>query len=272
MQTKEIEKYIFLLGGHDLEMQVIAQILADRNVIFKDNHLQWDNALLSQYEEDMQQYGNKEPFIIYGVELKEDVTPPTNYIRIDHHNNYATYPSALEQVASILNYTLNRYQSLVAANDKAYIPGMQKIGASSEEINLIRLEDRKAQGITKNDEILAQEVIKNGIEKIGGLYVIFTTINRFSPICDRLYPYEKLLIYTPDELIYYGKGVNSIKKILELYIPTSHIFWGGGLNGFIGVSSTLAVSNIRNRTYTNYEVYLIGYGYGKFKEKIHFME
>lgn len=93
MQTKEIEKYIFLLGGHDLEMQVIAQILADRNVIFKDNHLQWDNALLSQYEEDMQQYGNKEPFIIYGVELKEDVTPPTNYIRIDHSYNYATYPS-----------------------------------------------------------------------------------------------------------------------------------------------------------------------------------
>lgn len=41
---------------------------------------------------------------------------------------------------------------------------------------------------------------------------------------------------------------------------------------FIAVSSTLAVSNIRNRTYTNYEVYLIGYGYGKFKEKIHFME
>ena len=39
-----------------------------------------------------------------------------------------------------------------------------------------------------------------------------------------------------------------------------------------GVSSTLAVSNISNRTYTNYEVYLIGYGYGKFKEKIHFME
>ena len=41
---------------------------------------------------------------------------------------------------------------------------------------------------------------------------------------------------------------------------------------FSRVSSTLAVSNIRNRTYTNYEVYLIGYGYGKFKEKIHFME
>ena len=38
------------------------------------------------------------------------------------------------------------------------------------------------------------------------------------------------------------------------------------------VNSTLAVSNIRNRTYTDYEVYLIDYGYGNFKEKIHFME
>lgn len=44
------------------------------------------------------------------------------------------------------------------------------------------------------------------------------------------------------------------------------------MHAFLCVSSTLAVSNIRNRTYTNYEVYLIGYGYGKFKEKIHFME
>ena len=40
----------------------------------------------------------------------------------------------------------------------------------------------------------------------------------------------------------------------------------------ISVSSNLAVSNIRNRTYTNCEVYLIDYGYGDFKEKIHFME
>lgn len=46
----------------------------------------------------------------------------------------------------------------------------------------------------------------------------------------------------------------------------------GELRKELVVSSTLAVSNIRNRTYTNYEVYLIGYGYGKFKEKIHFME
>lgn len=43
-------------------------------------------------------------------------------------------------------------------------------------------------------------------------------------------------------------------------------------NSIWTVNSTLAVSNIRNRTYTDYEVYLIDYGYGNFKEKIHFME
>ena len=48
---------------------------------------------------------------------------------------------------------------------------------------------------------------------------------------------------------------------------------GYGNNPYmIYVNSTLAVSNIRNRTYTNCEVYLIDYGYGNFKEKIHFME
>ena len=56
-QAKEIKKHLFLLGGHDLEMQTIVQILTDRNVIFKDRYLQWDNALLSQYEEEIQQYG-----------------------------------------------------------------------------------------------------------------------------------------------------------------------------------------------------------------------
>lgn len=72
----------------------------------------------------------------------------------------------MEQVASILDHPLNRYQTLVAANDKAYIPGMLEIGASHEEINLIRQEDRKAQGVIEDDEKLAQEAITNGTEKL----------------------------------------------------------------------------------------------------------
>lgn len=55
------------------------------------------------------------------------------------------------------------------------------------------------------------------------------------------------------------------------YIKTTKI-WSMLPAKSYNVNSTLAVSNIRNRTYTNCEVYLIDYGYGNFKEKIHFME
>lgn len=96
---------------------------------------------------------------------------------------------------------------------------MLEIGASHEEINLIRQEDRKAQGVIEDDEKLAQEAITNGTEKIGSLYVVFTTANKFSPICDRLYPYEKLLIYTPNELIYYGKGIKFYPEDIKAIHP-----------------------------------------------------
>ena len=75
-QAKEIKNIFSFWEDMDLEMQTIVQILTDRNVIFKGPLFTMDNALLSQYEEEIQQYGNKEPFIIYGVELKEDITPP----------------------------------------------------------------------------------------------------------------------------------------------------------------------------------------------------
>lgn len=40
-----------------------------------------------------------------------------------------------------------------------------------------------------------------------------------------------------------AKGINSIQKILKRYTPISNIFWGGGINGFIGT--------VRNRLTTN---------------------
>lgn len=65
--------------------------------------------------------------------------------------------------------------------------------------------------------------------------------------------------------------IRSLILFATYYLLCSYLA-GAGNSVSLSVSSTLAVSNIRNRTYTNYEVYLIGYGYGKFKEKIHFME
>ena len=68
---------------------------------------------------------------------------------------------------------------------------------------------------------------------------------------------------TMNELIILG-GIVVVRTILSVFLNKEI--------KELDVNSTLAVSNIRNRTYTNCEVYLIDYGYGNFKEKIHFME
>lgn len=70
--------FIVLLGGQDLEMQEIARLLSQHQVIFFDKSLRWDNALLSAYSNILSNYVNT-PYHIYGIELKTDLTLPSNY-------------------------------------------------------------------------------------------------------------------------------------------------------------------------------------------------
>lgn len=226
-------RQLFLLGGYDLEMLTICKVLNERGLMVKDNALQWNNAYLSKYQDELEQYGNAPSWTIYGIELKEDIIVPSNYIRIDHHNDYSHKPSSLEQIMSILHIPLNRFQQLVATNDSAYIPGLQKIGATSYEIEKIRYEDRKAQGVTIEEEKQAEEAIKDK-ETYGDLIIVHAHSSRFSPICDRLYPYKRLLIYTDQELVYYGKDVDKLVTLYHVYIKEKRIFYGGGVNGFLG--------------------------------------
>lgn len=206
---------LFLLGGHDLEMNAIIQLLEEHHLIYKDRSLQWNNAYLSQYEQDLSLFKDNSSYKIYGIELQEDIVPPSNYVRIDHHNQYTKLPSALEQIAELLHHPLNRWQQLIAINDKAYIPGLQQAGASQEEILRIRFEDRKAQGVSINDELLAEKAIRENKEETENLIVVRAYSDRFSPICDRLYPFKQLLIYTDKELVYYGKGIPLLQKIFK---------------------------------------------------------
>lgn len=243
-------KSLFLLGGHDLEMNVITGLLEERHLIYKDRSLQWHNAYLGQYEEDIQAFKNNPLYKIYGIELQEDITPPDNYVRIDHHNMYAGSPCALEQVAELLHQPLNRYQRLVAANDKAYIPGLKAAGATPEEISQIRLEDRKAQGVTEEDELLAEKAIRENKKESADLIIIRAYSSHFSPICDRLYPYRHLVIYTDKELVYYGKGIALLKEKFNNDLSACRMFSGGGNNGYLGTKQG-AYSHIELQTIIN---------------------
>lgn len=224
-------KIFFLLGGKDLEMITIKNILIKNKVNFYDANLTWDNAFLSTYLDYIY-----EDNVYYGVELIEDCPLPKNYIRIDHHNNYSYKISSLEQIASLLNIQLDRWQKLVAINDAQYIDGMTAFGATVEEINLIRLKDRKAQGVSKFEEIEAINAIEKS-KMTNGVRLVYTTNNHFSPICDRLFPFHNLLIYNKEKLVYYGAHIN---KVIEEYTELIHdkkAYYGGKNNKFFGLAN-----------------------------------
>ena len=234
---------IFLLGGHDLEMLTIKEVLlangyVEGNTLF-DKNLSW-GAKLSDYKDVME---NNPEITIYGIELTEDIIPSSHYKAIDHHNEKSHLSSALEQVATLLNIELNDYQKLVAANDSGYIPAMQELGATKEQIQEIRLKDRAAQGVTQEDERLAEDAIQHKrIEN--GITVVKSRTSKFSPITDRLFgQQEELLIYTENELCYYG--VKRIPFLIDKYnnwVEKGLAYYGGN-NSFFGVKNNLRVTN-----------------------------
>ena len=230
-------KKLFLLGGHDLEMLTIRDLLEKReDCLVLDKELSWSNAYLSAYQEELEEYAGMQ---IYGVELQEDIEGPANYFRIDHHNDYAGLPSALEQVAGCVGISLSRKQQLIAANDKGYIPAMKALFATEEEIVEIRRADRIAQGVTESDEELAEKTIADNKEVVNDLTIVHALCSRFSPICDRLFPYNKLLIYTDSEWVYYGEGCGRVRELFAVESSLGNIFYGGGENGYVGIKQNV---------------------------------
>lgn len=84
MNRPEIQ---FLIGGSDLEMLTIRRILTANGFAegknMADLHLPW-GAKLSDYKDS---FNNKQTFV--GIELTQDIDPPTYYFDIDHHNKYS---------------------------------------------------------------------------------------------------------------------------------------------------------------------------------------
>lgn len=233
-----MSKRIFLLGGSDLEMTTIKNLLVNAGEQFETHDLRWDNAKLSSYEKTLEEYGNSPDYQIYGVELNEDIPHPDNYVRIDHHNDFANKPSSLEQVATLLGLEMDRHMQLVAANDARYIPGMIKLGASREEIDDIRRADRAAQGVSEgDDERLAEESLKSCKGDASNLYVVKSLTSKFSTICDRIYPYRRLLIYNDEVAEFYGEGVNDLTSLFKSELDAKKMYHGGGDSGYLGTVS-----------------------------------
>jgi len=227
---------LFLLGGYDLEMLEIKNLLLayqkqnSNSIEIADKELAW-GARLSNYQE----YLNKadQYQTIYGIELTEDIETPNNYVAIDHHNELANRPASIIQVSELLNIELDRWQQLVAANDSAYISGMLKIEATEKEIEAIRKADRQAQGVTEEDEAQAKIDVENGNWR-NDVFVIETKLKRFSPIADSIWKIDKKIIFNETDINYYGHNKTLLVDAFSNMIKQNKAYHGGGEKGYFG--------------------------------------
>lgn len=223
---------VFLLGGHDLEMETIRLLLEDRGEEYIDKDLSWKNAELSAYYNDMSDVGA----LYYGIELRGLPPSGVNYVLVDHHNDNSGKPASIAQVAAVLGVALTRFQQLVAANDAGYIDGMRQIGATDTEIAAVRQKDRQMQGVTAEEEAMAEEEVQR-VALRQGIKVLKTDLSHFSPLVDRLYPYGRLLLYNNHELTYYGHGADKLVTSMARLVEQGAAYYGGNGCAFFGIGA-----------------------------------
>jgi hypothetical protein len=241
---KHKDRWFFFLGGDDLEMVTIRELLVRHAPgQYHDRKLSW-GARASDYRTEI------EAALIRGdvpvlVELAMDLPlDPDKVIVVDHHGEQSGMgkPTALEQVFKLLRLSSEawtRWHALVAANDRGYIPELLAVGATPEEIRQVRSADRAAQGVTPKEETQAERAVAEAETTADDrLTVVRLPHRRTSAAADRLERvlggpgYENLLVLSPDQVNFFGVG--EIVVALDKSFPGG--WYGGGLpdRGFWG--------------------------------------
>lgn len=209
------ERYAFFLGGHDLEMLTIRDLVGE---IFPerlfDKNLRW-GAKASAYRAEIGGAVAR-GFAPVLVELEDDIRIPKAHIVVDHHGDRAgaDAPTSLHQVFDLLQLPHSRWTrwfDLVAANDRGHIRELRRIGAMEEEIERVRAADRSSQGITEDHERAGEQSLRDAHLIAGGrLLVVRLPHAHTAVVADRLEmdreAPENLLVISPNEVNFYGVG------------------------------------------------------------------
>jgi len=236
---------LYLLGGHDLEMvtirQLVAATLGDHAVV--DRRLDWSKARASVLRPDIKAAlaAGRQPVL---VELVADVEPALaeRCVWIDHHGAGAgaDVPTPLEQVFRRLGLPAEawtRELALVAANDRGARAALAAMGATAEEVRRIRAADRAAQGITAAEEAAAAAAVERAEPFAGGrALLVRLPHDRTAPVVDRLEPGRALVVAGPREINVFADG----RTIEALRAAFPGGWWGGELPraGFWGAART----------------------------------
>ena len=234
---------VFFLGGYDLEMVTIRDLLAQEGIPYHDKGLSW-GAKASDYRAEIETtlaQGQVPVLVELANDLRLDLA---QVILVDHHGAYAGEgrPTSLHQVCTLLALPperWTRWYELVAANDWGYIPALVAMGATQEEIVKIRAADRAAQGITVAEEAEGEKATAGAKTMAAGkLTVVELPHARTATVTDRLAPelggpgYENLVVCSPDQVNFFGAG--ELVRALDEAFPGG--WYGGALpeRGFWG--------------------------------------
>lgn len=213
IKEKKSMKNTYFLGGKDAEMNAIAKILLAGGEEVVDKNPGW-GAKASAYQTEIAAASaeGKTPVL---VELEVDITLPEGTVVIDHHGARSGEPASLLQVLNLLGRTPTRWETLIAANDSEWFPGLQKAGATPEEMAHVRTAERAAQGITPEQEAEAERALAAPAEAVGGIRIIRMAHSKTAPVGDRIaiaaiaagQPIPDYLVLSEDgEANFSGKG------------------------------------------------------------------
>ena len=239
-------KILIVTPVNDGESAQITKILKEKNIktlITKQGWgASWAN-LEPEIKKQIENYKNKN-FEVFGVELQG--AAPSGAVNIDHHrydgDDRTNELSSLEQVAQLVNHKLSLFEEFVSANDKGFIPAMYELAKTKnldeketqKMVEKVRLRDRAAQGITPEQEKIAEEAIKKA-EVFDRLTVIHMEHSKTATVCDRLYgKYKNLLVVSSDgEANFFGS-----REVIQKLSGLVEGSWSGGdldhNNGFWG--------------------------------------
>ncbi len=251
--------YAFFLGGYDLEMVAIKDLLSQHSrAPVHDRQLAW-GAKASAYRDEIdRELASGRTAVL--VELEDDLPesyPRSRLLFVDHHNERAgrDVPTSLEQVFQLLalpRRLWTRERALVAANDRGHVGAMLALEppATGEELWNIRLADRAAQGISPAEESAAAAAIAATCRTLWSnrLTVVTLPHARTATATDRLDArlggpgFENLLVECPQAAFFFGAG-RAIQALRKRW-PDS--FCGGELpeRGFWGRVSLTELTDL----------------------------
>lgn len=250
-------KDVYLLGGSDLEMHQIKKRLKRSGQEYIDKDLKW-GAKVDDYKDEIKKILEEEKIPV-AVELS-GADQIKGVVDIDHHGDKSSNPASISQIIERAGLKMNFIDELVAANDSAYIPGMEakieerrkdfeaRVGLEKFEklkvklISFIRAKDRRIQGITEEHEKQAEEAIRHLENTCDGLLmVVHLPHSKTATVADRLFKkYKNLLIISDDgEINFYGDG-----KLCQKLQNNFEGSWSGGLGlGKSGESAYWGMTN-----------------------------